>query len=167
MTQFLAIWDGGAIVPLPRFKAALGNLAPGEVYAVKVTARRSDKERRFYHACLTAAWENLPEDIAARFPTVEHLRSYALIKCGYCSSRVAPASSPREAMRWVSFIQPSSGMEIVTRDGSCVTIYSALSQSAAKMGVEQFRSSKTDVLALVASMCGLTVDELTRENKDV
>src|SRR5690349_2757067 len=98
-------WDGEVMRPTRGF-ARLADKAyvVGEVYTlVEADASRSQASHRHYFAAVYDAWLNLPELDAERFPTVEHLRKYALIRAGYCDTREIVCSSKAEAVRLGAF----------------------------------------------------------------
>ena len=81
-------WDGKAMIPQPRFVALCKKqYTPGECYVLGVNEERSIASHRHYFAAINEAWQNLPEDKVARYPSAEHLRKWALIKSGYHNER--------------------------------------------------------------------------------
>lgn len=149
-------WDGEAMRPLPAFAAAAAaRFSVGEVVALAPAALRSSPSHRHYFACVREAWVNLPEDVAGRFATEEHLRKYALIKAGYRDERSIVCTSRAEARRVAAFIRPIDDYSIVTVNDAVVTQFTAKSQSAQAMGGSQFQASKDAVLGLLAEMIGV------------
>ena len=78
-------------------KTRLGHLAPvdesareslrafgeGEVLRAKITRPRNVKRHRLFFALLNTVHMNLPEEMEARFPTVERLRKELLVQTGH------------------------------------------------------------------------------------
>lgn len=158
-------WSGEAMAPLPRFaKRCDAELVIGEVYTLVAHEVRSQASHNAYFAAVSRAWQNLPEHLAERFPTAEHLRKYALIKTGYHDERSIVAASKAEAQRIAAFIRPLDDFAIVTVSEAVVTVYTAKSQSMRAMGKAVFQASKEAVLALLADMVGTTPDELHRRD---
>src|SRR3990167_2600442 len=100
-------WDGDAMLPLWRFKKLCDKeFVVGQSYPLTVQEERSANSHRHYFASVASAWRNLPEDVAEQYPTSEHLRKWALIKCGYADQRSIPLASKAEALRVAAFIKP-------------------------------------------------------------
>lgn len=135
----------------------------GERYTLVEHQARSQATHNHYFAELAEAWANLPDDQAERFPTAEHLRKFALIKCGFANRRDFVASSKAEALRFAAFIRAGADYEIVTVSASVVTVWTAQSQSMRAMGKAAFQDSKTKVLDYVASLIGVTAGDLRRQ----
>lgn len=155
-------WDGDGMVPLQRFaKIADKQFVVGEQYRMEAVEERSLISHRHYFASLHEDWLNLPEDISDDFPTQEHLRKWALIKCGYANKRSVVCDSKSEALRVAGFVEPMDCYAVVTVEGSVVTVYSAQSQSVKSMGKDNFQKSKTDVLDFVSAMIGVKPSELS------
>ena len=96
-------WDGEAFYPkVP--KLADKYFTVGEDYSLVPHEDRSAASHRHYFASINEAHGNLPEILAERLPTPEHLRKYALIKCGFANRRdfVAPPSPRLCASRRLS-----------------------------------------------------------------
>lgn len=153
-------WDGENFVPrVPRL--ADKHYVVGLSYRLVPHEERSMRSHRFYFASVNEAWKNLPEDMADRFPTADHLRKYALIKSGYRDERSIVCSSKAEALRVGAFIRPMDEYAVVVVRDAVVTVYEAKSQSMRAMGKKTFGASKEAVLDTVASMIGTTPGTLT------
>jgi hypothetical protein len=149
-------WDGEAMVPPPRFQRLCDQqFAVGETYTLIPHEDRSAATHRHFFAQVNDTWQNLPEAIAAEFPTSEHLRKYALIKAGFCDRRTLVASSAAEARRLAAFVKPMDEFALVVPTGSTVTVYTAQSQSTRAMGKDAFQKSKEAVLDMLAGMIGV------------
>ena len=122
-------------------------LAPAEL--------RSSPSHRHYFACVREAWVNLPEGLAERFATEEHLRKYALIKAGYRDERSIVCTSTAEVRRVAAFIRPIDDYSIITVSDAVVTQFTAKSQSVEAMGRSQFQASKDAEMGLLAEMIGV------------
>lgn len=159
------VWNGEAMVPQhPRLAAQY--FGQGEIVTMEVREDRSAKSHRFYFAALNEAHASLPEHIAERFPTMDHLRKYALIKAGYRDERSHVCSSKAEAQRFAAFVQPMDSFAFITTDGPLVTVFTAKSQSVRAMGKQAFEASKTAVLDYIASLIGTSSGELQRHTSE-
>lgn len=158
-------WDGEAMRPLrPRDSAeADRRYVVGEVYRLEPIEDRSAASHRHYFAAINEAWASLPDGLAERMPTPEHLRKYALIKAGWSDSRSFVAASKAGARDLAAFVRPMDEFSIVTAEGAVVTVYTAKSQSMRAMGKQAFQKSKDDVLAVIADLLGTTPDRLPTE----
>jgi hypothetical protein len=155
-------WDGEAMVPLPRFARECGRcFVPGECYPLEVREGRSSATHRHFFAAVHDAWLNLPEAIAAEYPTSEHLRKRALIATGHCDTRDHVCASVMEARALAAFIRPIDTYALVECSGPVVRIHIAKSQSTRAMNKATFQASKTAVLDYIADLVGITAAELT------
>ena len=158
-------WDGEAFVPETQYQAKLCDryFVVGERYQLVEHHDRSSRSHRHFFACVNEAWQNLPEDLAERFPTSEHLRKYALIRAGYRDERSIVAASKAEAQRMASFVKPMDEYAVVTVSEAVVTVYTAKSQSTRAMGKKTFQESKEAVLDVLAALIHVDRDTLERQ----
>ena len=147
-------WDGEAMVPLSAI-AADRNYVVGETYRLVPHEERSQRSHAHYFACVNEAWSNLPEHLAERFPTAEHIRKYALIKAGYHDERSIVARSKAQAQDIASFVKPLDEFALVVISEATASIYTAKSQSTRAMGAKEFQRSKDAVLDFLAGMIGV------------
>ena len=133
----------------------------GQRYIIEPREERSAESHRHYFACINEAWSNLPEDMAERLPTSDHLRKYALIKSGYRDERSIACSSKAEARKIAAFVKPIDDFAVVTVSDATVTVFTAKSQSMRAMGKNEFAISKDKVLDIIAAMIGTTADALS------
>lgn len=163
MTPITFQWDGESMVPADRLRQTCDKqFVVGETYPLIVHEARSTNSHNHYFASLTEAWDNLPEDASERFPTVDHLRKYALIKAGYRDERSIACTSRAEAQRLAAFIKPMDEFAIVTIDEAMVTVYTAKSQSMRAMGKKTFQESKDKVLDIAWGLCGTDAREASK-----
>jgi len=156
-------WTGEAMAPHPRFRRECdASFVVGENYRLAVQEHRSQANHNHYFAAIQEAWMNLPDLMAERFPTTEHLRKYALIKAGYRDERSIVCNSKAEAQRIAAFIKPMDEFAVVTTHEAVVTVWTAKSQSKAAMGKQVFQESKNKVLDVLAEMIGVQPETLTR-----
>ena len=156
------VWDAERSVMVPvRRSIADKTYVDGESYRLGVIEERSANSHSHYFAALNEAFMNLPDDLAERFPTVEHLRKYALIQTGFRDERSIACASKAEALRVAAFIKPMDGYALVAVKDALVLVYTAKSQSYRAMGKEDFGKSKTAVLERVSDMIGVKPDELS------
>jgi hypothetical protein len=160
MSPLLYTWTGDSFEILPRFqKEADKRFTVGERYLLEHVEERSARSHKHYFACVNQGWVNLPEAVAERFPTADHLRRFALIKAGFYDHRSIVASSKAEAVRLAAFVRPMDEFCIVTVSESVVNVFTAQSQSQRAMGKEVFQKSKEAVLAVISDMIGAPVDK--------
>lgn len=156
-----------AMVPHRRFGNVCGRqFSLGESYMLDVEEFASTKSRRHYFACLRTAWLNLPESIAARYPTITHLRKAALIKTGYRTEQHLALANNDEALRVAAVIKTVDEFAILIVKENMVRVCVAQSQSTHAMNKQQFQESKVAVLDLVAGLIGVTAAELGRTPAD-
>lgn len=152
-------WDGEAMVPKhPRL--ADRHYVVGQTYNLEVREDRSVASHRFYFASIQSAHDSLPDDLAQRYPSPEHLRKHALIAKGYCDQRTHVCSSKAEALKLASFLAPVDTYAIISVNERVVTFFTAKSQSVRAMPRGEFQRSKDDVLDFIAGLIGTTTDAL-------
>jgi hypothetical protein len=125
--------------------------------------QRSEVSHKHEFAWLREAWMSLPDDLAERFPTAEHLRKWALIRAGYSDSHTITCASKAEALRVAAFIRPIDEFAIVVTNEATVTRFTAKSQSRKAMGAADFQRSKTLIMEVIARMLGVEPGELPHQ----
>lgn len=159
-------WDGDAMSPIARFRGTADRqFVIGDVYRLALEEERSPNTHRHFFAILNEAWRNLPEDLAPRFPSVDSLRYWSLIKCGFCDEQSIVCDTAQDARKVAAFLSRLEGYAVVVVKGTVVSRYTAQSQSMRAMDKAKFQESKQAVLELVAAMIGLTAAELAAEVK--
>ena len=153
-------WDGDAMVPL-NARLADRQYTVGETYRLAPFEERSYRSHAHYFASVNEVWQNLPDELAARFPTAEHLRKHALIKTGFRNERSVVCDSPEEAQKVAAFIKPMDDYAIVIVQDNIVIQYTAKSQSTRAMNKEEFQKSKEAVLDALAPL--ISVERKTLE----
>ncbi len=154
-------WNGEVMIPLhPR--RADKTFVVGQRYSLVQHEDRSEASHRHEFAWLKEAWQSLPEHLAERFPTSEHLRKWALIRAGYSNSHTITCRSKAEALRIAAFIRPMDEFAVVVVQGTTVTRYTAKSQSKRAMGAKMFYESKEKIMDVVARLIGVAPQELPR-----
>ena len=161
-------WDAEACVmkPIERLRGvARRQFAHGETYLLEVHEQRSTASHRHYFAAIAEAHSNLDGEHTNRYPTPEHLRKWALVRCGYYNERSYVCDSPKHAKRLAAFVQPMDEFAVVVVKGNIVKIYTARSQATDEMKNDEFKESKEKVLGLLASIIGVTRGTLEKEGK--
>ena len=147
MTGIAFKYTGGRMVPLGRFRReADATFDEGNIYHLAEVKGRSAASHSHYFACLHDAWLSLPEELALRFPTEEHMRKWALIRTGYTKRVDIACGTLAAAARVAAFIRSDDQYCVASVAGTSATKWTALSQSNAAMGGEEFQKSKSDVL---------------------
>jgi hypothetical protein len=160
-------WDGEVFVPASRFWARVCDrqLVVGQEYMLEEYYERSDRSHRHYFACIREAWKNLPETIATKFPTPEHLRKRALIGTGFYTEAVLVAANNTEAMRILQFMRARDEFSVFSLNDDTIVERRAISQSRREMGGKQFKESKDAVLDYCSNLVGIDVTTL-KKNAD-
>ena len=161
-------WSGTGFEILPRHqKAADAEFVIGQVYTLEEVKGRSQASHNHFFASVSNGWLNLPEQMAERFPTSEHLRKWCLIRSGHHDQRSIVAASKAEAQRVAAFIKPMDEFAIVVISECTVTVYTAKSQSRKAMGGKVFQESKQAVLDLIDGMLGVSPGETQKNAEQV
>lgn len=150
-------WNGEALVPSSEAwkRRAVKQFVTGEIYHMVEQEPRSMASHGHYFARVTELFDNLPEHLAERFPTSDHLRRYALIKTGWHNSQAMTAPSHAAALKLASFIRPIDEFAVVDVRDCVVTVFTAKTQSF-RMGNADFKKSKDDVLGFLEDLVGVT-----------
>lgn len=157
-------WTGDAMQPLGRFRGLCDRqFVIGESYILTEIEERSSKSHAHYFACVKDGWSNLPEHLADRFPSSDHLRKWALIKAGFRDEVTFTASSKAEAVRIAAFLRPVDDTSVVRVKDGVVIRWTAKSQSMRAMGKDDFQRSKDAVLAVIDDLIGTAPGTLSRE----
>lgn len=155
-----AVWDGESYMPLARHRTALArDMVIGQRYRLSVDNERSMASHRQEFASLREAWDNLPEDIAARFENPEHFRKRGLIETGWYHQREIACQSKAEATRWMRELRLRDTYAVFSVVGFVIIERTAKSQSIKAMGKADFQKSKQDVLDWAWSLCGISPAE--------
>lgn len=157
-------WTGDAMQPLGRFRGLCDRqFVIGESYILTELEERSSKSHAHFFACVRDGWSSLPEDLAGRFPSPDHLRKWALIKVGFRDEVSFVASSKAEAARIAAFLRPVEDTAVVRVKDAVVVRWTAKSQSMRAMGKDDFQRSKDAVLAVIDELIGTAPGTLSRE----
>ena len=160
-------WDGEAMVPATGYWAKCANkrYVVGETYTMDEIYVRSAETHRHYFACIRSAWESLPDELRAQYPTAEHLRKFALINAGYCTKVQHVCKSEAEAHRLAAAIKPYDTYQLVMVEGPIVTVWHALSQDQRSMDKAKFQASKEAVLRWIGDLIGVDPTTLSQQSE--
>lgn len=162
------VWDGARMVPLDRFRnLAARQYRAGCEYVLVQWRGRSKESHNHYFACIKTAWENLPESVAASFPSPEYLRKWCLVKEGYADHTQVVVDDADQAAKLVMLARNLDPYAVIRVRENIVDIWRAQSQDHASMGHDAFQESKDKILGRVANMCGLSVKDLTKHTPQV
>jgi len=156
--------DNGVMRPISSLwsRRADAQWVVGARYMMHAEEERSDNSHRHFFASVNEAWMNLPDDLAARFPSADHLRYWALIKAGFYNERTLPCPTPEMAQQVAAFVRPSESYAIITVDEDCIVrVFTPRSQSYRSMDRATFQDSKTKVLAVISDLLGVTPAQLS------
>lgn len=141
------------MVPLPRFNPVCAQqFALDAEYPMQIVEPRSMRSHNHFFASLHEMWDNLPEEVAKRYPTAEHLRAWALVEAGFYTEKYYECDSPAKAKYLARIIRAHSEMAIIKVSGDVVRVFDPKSQSVAAMGNEEFKASKEAVLDIVQAL---------------
>ena len=157
-------WTGDAFAPLSgrASKECGAEYIVGAVYRLVEVEDRSEASHRHCFAEINEVWKNLSDEQMERWPTPEHLRKNALIKCGFAKQRTFVASSRAEALRIMAFMKSTDEFALYLVKDNIITEWTAESMSYKAMGKQRFNECKTAILEFVSSLIGVTPEELTR-----
>lgn len=160
-------WSGEEMRPLPSFaRMADEAFVIGAVYRMVELEERSEVSHSHQFAWLKPAWQSLPDDLKAEYPSPEHLRKRALIRTGWCTVQDYPCGSRSEAARWaINLKRESDEYTVVVPSESVVRVYRARSQARGAMNKADFQASKTDLMNWIADLIGVEPDTLGKQQE--
>ena len=155
-------WDGEIFTPVSDYwrEQADRELVVGEVYMLTNKIPRSEKSHNHYFGCVAEAWEQLPEQFAADFPSPDHLRYRALIDLGYFNERILVASNATEAERIMKFMKSDVPNVVLSINHNVVIERTAKSQNLKEMDKKEFEQSKAEVLSYCSQLIGISIEDL-------
>ena len=160
------LWTAeGHMFPEQRFATLCDRqFVVGEIYPLQVVEPRSMASHSHFFASLHEMWNNLPEDIAKRVRTFEHLRAWALVQAGFYTEKDYVCDTPAKAAHLAKIIRAHSEYAVIKVSGDVVKVLDPKSQSVAAMGSEEFKDSKEKVLDIVAALNpGLSRADVAKE----
>jgi len=153
-----------AMVPEPRYdNIAKRQFEDGEAYPLQQIEERSMRSHNQFFAAMGEYYDNLPENIAARWPTDVHFRKWCLIETNWFTEKEYEMASEKGAMMLADDIRIDDEYARIVVRGTKVFVRRAMSQSLAAMGREKFEASKKDCLELAEAMVGTPVRTMLRE----
>lgn len=164
-----------AMLPIERFAVlAKREFEIGQMYrfgdVVVGGDVRSTQHHKRYFAALRDAFNNLPEKIAARWPTVEHFRHWLLIETNWKDEKEIHCEDETYAKRLATFVRsesPYARIRILTNPTTgkktIVMIERAMSQDYGAMDKETFKQSSDAVLDLAAHLIQVPRGTLLKE----
>jgi hypothetical protein len=160
------MWSGASFVPEDRFMPYCRHwFGVGEVLLIDPEQERDMNSHRHYFAQLKTGWDNLPERLVEKYPTLEIFRKKLLIECGYFHEATLICDTAASAATTAAFMAPLDPSAVIVVRGRMIRRYVAKSQSVAAMGREEFQRSKWDVLNAAAALIEVTPKQLERETK--
>lgn len=158
--------EAGAFRVLPNFlRTAREHYGAGEVVPMVPREDRSAVSHRHFMASVGEAWKNLPEGLAARFTSADHLRRFVLIQTGHREEAVYVCKFKTEAHRMAASLATLDEYAVIVVDGTLVTRWTAKSQSYFHQNRKEFQAAKADVLNYLADMLGVPVGALAQQRE--
>lgn len=127
----------------------------GTILDAKEHRGRSNAHERFWFAVVARAWENLPEDLQARWPEPEALRAHLLIKAGWCDAREFVTDSPEAAAAVAAGLRWAEPYAAIVVRGSVVLAYVARSQKRNAQNAREFVEVTDRGLHALAQILGV------------
>jgi hypothetical protein len=155
------VWDKGCFTPHPYFRSrAAEQFVDGQMYRLEQVEERDMNSHRHYFACIYTAWQNVSEFHASKWPTPDHLRKYALTFTRFRKTLWYEAKSKAETLRVANAFSAEDEHIRVEIIGRSVLRHIPMSQSLTNMSKREFQESKQAVLAVLADLIGVSLDDL-------
>lgn len=153
-----------AMVPHRRYRqVATQQFVEGEDYVLGPVAQRSMASHGHFFAQMGEYYHQLPETVAARWPSADHFRKWCLVETGWYDEREFEMASEEAAYALGHFIRTEDEFARIFIRGAKVLVHRAKSQSLKDMGKEDFEASKKDVLELAAGFVGVSPAQMRKE----
>ncbi len=153
-----------AMVPLPRYanvaKRQFGEA--GSEHVLEAISERSMASHSQFFAAVNDAFNNLPENVSARWPTAQHFRKWCLIECGYFEEKEIVCLSEQRAAETALFVRDLDEYARIHVHGHTVLVRRAKSQSRGKMQKDEFEASKKAVLDLAEQFVGVSRSQMMK-----
>ena len=149
---------GMAMVPLPRYAnvAARQFGDAGTEHVLEPVSERSMASHSQFFAAMNDYYQNLPETVAARWPTAEHFRKWCLIETGFFDERELVFLTDKLALEAAAYMRELDQYARIHPHGNKLIVRRARSQSRGKMQKEEFEASKKAVLELAEQFVGVS-----------
>jgi hypothetical protein len=153
-----------AMVPVHRHdNISKRQYTDGAEYTLTPIEDRSMASHNQFFAAMHEYYVNLPEKIAARWPSAEHFRKWCLVETGWCDEKEFDMASEKHAKALGTFIRTEDEYARIRVVGLKVIVRRAKSQSLAAMGKADFEASKRAVLELAQHFVGVAPGKMMKE----
>lgn len=139
---------------------------PDHDYTIEIHEPRSTRSHNHFFAAVHEAWKNLPDHLAEQHPDSEHLRKWALIKCGFSIKHNIVCENNEKALEVAAVAGRLNESAVIVVQGKVVTIATARTQKTTGpncMNKEEFQQSKQAVLDYVAGLLGVDASTLSSQ----
>lgn len=170
---YMMVWhpeigEFGAFVPTRGIaRLVAGKYTAGMGYLLEPATLGSTPFERAFFASVNTAWQNLSDDRQREeYPTPDHLRKRALIKCGFHRTSEIVFDTDKDARRAAATAKLDDEYCVVVVSGNVMRKYVAESMKVrTKQDRERFKLMADAVLQLLAATLGTTKKELEREGQ--
>ena len=153
-----------AMVAHPRYdNIANRQFAEGGDYTLAPVEERSMASHSQFFASMNEYYNNLPEKIAARWPSAQHFRKWCLCETGWFDEKEFELATQKHAKLLATFIRTDDDYARIAIRGTTVIVRRARSQSLAAMGKADFQASKQAVLELAEQFVGVSPKTMMKE----
>lgn len=164
----LVEFDGAVFRPVnPRVRDRCAELfETGETYRIEISDNRSAESHNAFFAAIARAWRNLPDNVARKFPSAKHFRSWLLVQNGFADERQVVCDTEDDARRFAAEARLLDSYAVIIVRNNVVTIYTAQSMAAKAMPRKTFEIAKQLLIAQAAEMIGISAAELSQKPSD-
>lgn len=163
---YMFVWrrdvgEHGAMVPVRGIaRVVASKYQDGMGYLLEPASLGSTPAEKAFYAEVNNAWKQLPESMQADYPSANHLRKRALIKCGFFDVVETVCDTEDDAKRAAALVRGDE-FAVVVVNGTVVRKYTPMSMKVrTKKDREQFRIMADAVLGLLADTLGVKRREL-------
>lgn len=136
----------------------------GEDYALTTFERPSTRSQGHFFAVVRAVWDNMPESLAKRFPSSEHLRKWALVEVGHATEAVYVLDSEKDAGIFAKAMRKADHYAVIMLSGNVVKVFTAKSMKPSLFhNKAEYQELKDRVFVELTKLTGNTLRELEHE----
>ena len=147
--------------------ARVAELPEGVTLRCQVSKPRSNPAHRMFFGIIAVAFEQWPENAKFKPTSVEHLRSWALIKAGHYNSLDVPAHNPKVAaaivIKLVEAVKADDKHPIIWAMKDSVRVYTPKSVAYSEVAQADFSKISEAVYTEIEKVLGVPIAELRRQ----
>ena len=154
-----------AMVPIAKYTNVAKRQFGTEVgeHVLEPTTERDMRSHNAFFAAIGDHFDNLPETVAARWPTATHFRRWLLVECGWFDEKEFECASEEQANGLARYFRDADDFARIFVRGKKVLLRTPKSQAVAAMRPSDFKKCKADCLDLAENLTGVPRGQAMKE----